>query len=153
MTSLKEKFIKKVDLVPGGCWSWLGAHNRTGYGTINIKHASGRWTVVGAHRLAWELFNGPIPEGMQVLHNCDNPNCVNPEHLRLGTQSENIKESFDKGRSIQKGEYNGAHVLTEEAVREIRTSDSSNTELGEKYGVHSSTISLVRSNKRWGHVS
>lgn len=80
-----------------GCWLWIGSTNGT-YGCANIDYKQ-----VSAHRLAWELFRGPIPEGQNVLHRCDRPLCVNPSHLFLGTQEDNLKDMTQKGRRA-KGE-------------------------------------------------
>jgi hypothetical protein len=100
------RFESKV-LRTEGCWLW----------TAGIKHHYGQFRVgirqCLAHRVAWELYCGSIPEGMCVLHNCDNQLCVNPNHLFLGTQLDNIRDRNNKGRT--------AHRLTEEQVLEIRT--------------------------------
>ncbi len=77
-----------------GCWRWTGAQGRTGHGTINL--GGGRFG--GAHRVAYTLTRGPIPEGMSVCHTCDNGWCVRPEHLFLGTQGDNIRDMIAKGR-------------------------------------------------------
>lgn len=81
-----------------GCWLWTANIGRNGYGQIQIKRRP-----VPAHRAAWELFKGPIPKGMHVCHRCDTPACVNPDHLFLGTMSDNIKDSYAKGRSKPRG--------------------------------------------------
>lgn len=80
------------------CWHWRRPRNAFGYGRITYQ---GRMQVV--HRLAYEVWKGPIPDGMSVLHSCDNPSCINPEHLRLGTYSDNIKDAYARGRRTFKG--------------------------------------------------
>lgn len=90
--ALAERFWKKVQKT-NSCWTWIGCKNRTGYGIIRLEPRNLR-----AHRVSWELVNGPIPDGMHVLHRCDNPTCVNPAHLYLGTQKDNIQDAASKGR-------------------------------------------------------
>ena len=93
---------------PGDCWRWLGG-TRKGYGRFKLK---GR--MVTAHRHAYELEVGPIPDGLFVLHECDNPSCVNPRHLFLGTQLDNIRDRDKKGRHVAcHGERHGEAKLTE----------------------------------------
>ncbi len=77
-----------------GCHLWTGARDPGGYGRMGLPHTSR-----AAHRVAWEVANGPIPAGMHVLHSCDNPRCCNPEHLKLGTHAENMREKAEKGRA------------------------------------------------------
>lgn len=92
-----RRFWSRFTVTPDGCWEWTGARNPNGYGRVGI-HGS-RDKTEGVHRLAWMMVNGrPVPVGMRVLHRCDNPPCGNPDHLRLGTQQENLAEMRAKGR-------------------------------------------------------
>jgi hypothetical protein len=95
---LAERFWAKVDKnAPGGCWLWTACRNQLGYGEFSVKNRS-MW----AHRVAWELVNGPIPNGLEICHNCptgDNPSCVNPEHMFLGTHADNLRDAIKKQRS------------------------------------------------------
>lgn len=90
---LTERFWARVDVVVGSCWVWTGAVGDHGYGRITEKGKRYR-----AHRMAWLINCGEIPEGLSVLHKCDNPSCVNPDHLFLGTQKVNIADGIQKGR-------------------------------------------------------
>lgn len=87
-TTLEERFLDKVNKTDA-CWMWVGARNKRGYGNIQ---------GVLAHRISWELYNGPIPDGLLVCHRCDTPGCVNPDHLFLGTHQDNSRDMIAKGR-------------------------------------------------------
>ena len=91
---LRDRFENKVERIPGvDCWLWAGAHNRYGHLAVNGETKL-------AHRVSWELAHGPITGGMNVLHKCDTPLCVRPDHLFLGTQRENILDAVRKGRQF-----------------------------------------------------
>lgn len=124
---------------PEQCVEWPGARDRYGYGRL------GR---MKAHQMMFELFVGPIPNGLSVLHSCDNPACINPAHLRVGTHAENMAEMRLKGRA----RMNFRTILTPEAVRAIRASKSILRVLAAKYGVSVQAISDARRGTRWGHV-
>lgn len=119
-TPVAERFWAKVDMGDGaGCWLWIGARNRDGYGHISIN-ATKRAT---ASRVAWELHHGPIPTGMLVCHSCDTPRCVRPDHLFLGTHGDNARDCFAKGRRVapmNAGERNPARKLSLSDVSGIR---------------------------------
>ena len=89
-----RRFAEKVERRPSGCWEWTGARQTGGYGVLGV----GSSKLVRAHRFAWELHYGEVPEGLSVLHRCDNPCCVNTEHLFLGTQADNMHDMRAKGR-------------------------------------------------------
>ena len=112
--------------------------------------------TVRAHRAAWELYVGPIPSGTCVLHKCDIPQCVNPDHLFLGSQLDNIKDRNVKGRAkAAKGEKHHLAKLTDEIVLKIRAAKNSGLSLsyiGRQYGVNKTTIGRVLSRKTWRHV-
>lgn len=101
------------------CWPWSGTRDRKGYGVIRL--AGGQFK---AHRVTWAAFRGPIPDGMCVCHHCDNPGCINPKHLFLGTIGDNNRDMMQKGRhrwgDRPKGERHVHAVLTASLVREIR---------------------------------
>lgn len=104
-TPVEPRFWPKVDQTggPDACWPWMACRNRHGYGKVGVGGIS-----VTAHRAVWELANGPIPAGLHVLHRCDNPPCVNPAHLFLGTNADNVEDKVRKGRSCA-GERSGRY--------------------------------------------
>ena len=131
------------------CWLWTGSIRPNGYGTIGRKGIS-------THRLAWELTYGPVPQALQVLHHCDNPPCVNPLHLFLGTHIDNMKDKSQKGRAprgLQNGAYRRSTTkLTIELVGLIKTlykNGLPQKEVAAQVGVTQSEVSRVLSGKRW----
>jgi hypothetical protein len=152
----EEKY--EIDTV-SGCWNWTAAHYPRGYGMIQVKR-NGKWSYRMSHRVSWELFNGEIPNETCVCHKCDNPKCVNPAHLFLGTQLDNLRDMKSKGRegwsaSIGKGVQGSKHYRTrfsDQDVLNIRSSDKSGVELAKEFGVSRSLISNIRNNKRWKHL-
>lgn len=171
----EERFWAKVDKdgptqphMDTPCWVWT-AGTRLGYGRFNVGGRAG--PIVSAHRFSWELAHGPIPDAQRVLHQCDVPGCVRPEHLFLGTQADNVQDMISKGRDNKlsgdahpwrthpekapKGEQIAQSKLTEEEVRNIRDEAADGTAfaaLARKYGVSSSAISEVVRRKTWKHV-
>jgi hypothetical protein len=140
--SLEERFTGKVLAAPDGCWYWTGHRNTAGYGMI---WRDGK--AVRAHRVAFELFNGPVSADEVVCHTCDTPICVNPKHLFTGTRLENNRDAATKGR-IRSGDRHHATRLTEDDIRVIRASSERVGTLAERHGVHQSHISKVRNGQR-----
>jgi hypothetical protein len=103
-----ERFWKKVRKTEG-CWEWIAAKQRFGYGVIRADDA--RHTLMPAHRFSWQLHRGPIPKGQFVLHRCDNPACVRPDHLFLGTQFDNMTDMTAKGKRPVKLNVAQVHVI------------------------------------------
>ena len=144
---LEERLLGKMDVDPSGCWEWNAGRNRKGYGNIKVAGKDLR-----AHRVAYEVWVDLIPDGMQVMHICDNPPCINPDHLRVGTNKDNADDRDAKGRQrVLRGEENGFSKLTWENVQEIRDlyGDHTQAELARMYGVSPRTIMLVRTNQAW----
>lgn len=151
--------LNAFDVSESGCWEWSGNRNTQGYGVIIIGR-KGRL----AHRISFVRHGGVIVEGELVLHRCDNPPCINPEHLFSGTQFDNMGDSVSKGRfvtakrisSYPRGERHGHAKLTEDLVREIRISyalgDASQSELGRMYDIKQSTIGAIVKRKTWDRV-
>lgn len=143
---------------PVACWPWVGTVDSCGYGRIRCGSlANNTRHYRQVHRVVWEIVHGPIPVGLCVLHHCDNPPCVNPQHLWLGTQQDNIADMVKKGRNFsfkrQRGVKNPNAKLTEQRVREIRTSNIGTYILARQYNVRSMTIWRVRMRKTWRHVT
>ena len=145
--TLNERFWSKVIVQPGSCWLWTAGRGGHGYGLFSIARA----TNMGAHRFAWLLARGPIPDGLCVLHRCDRRTCVNPDHLFLGSRGENNTDRSRKGRSaIIHGERRYNAHLTEELVMSIRADHTtSHAEMGRRLGVSGTTISNIRNGRRW----
>lgn len=152
--SLTERFWEKVDKRgPGVCWLWQAALNDHGYGVIR---PSGKRTgpALKAHRVSAELAGIPI-EGLMVLHSCDTPACVNPAHLRAGTNLENVDDKVSRNRQ-GRGSQIATARLTENRVRQIRTlllSGVAHQEIAEQFSVSRPTISYIASGKTWKHVT
>ena len=146
---LREKFLQFV-VRAEGCWGWTGPSHNAGYGQIYHDNMD-----FLAHRVAYELFIGQIPDGMHVLHHCDNPPCTNPTHLFLGTHADNMHDMVVKGRS-QRGERNGRARLTEDQVLEIRAAytngDVLQRELAHQYGIATSLVSRIVNRKIWAYL-
>jgi hypothetical protein len=154
----KEAFWSKVDIhnTHKECWEWKGAKKPSGYGNVRINKS-----YLLAHRVAFELANGVIPEGFIVCHICDNPSCCNPNHLMLGTTKSNAADMLIKNRqkkavSAARGSQNGISKLNEEVVREIRelyeSKEMNQYELADKYGVSQVAIGCVVRRDTWRHV-
>ena len=137
------------------CWSWSGGRNKQGYGRISV---STKTKTDGAHRVSWRLHNGnaEIPPGMFILHSCDNPQCTNPKHLRLGTRSENNLDMYSRGRQgVRKlpiGEDNHKTVLTKDQVLAIRAGGKADTVWAKELGVTKGCVRHARVGITWKHL-
>ncbi len=156
--SLEERFWAKVaKLGPNDCWDWRGSENGHGYGHTRTV-TNGVVKDVYAHRLSYEIHNGPIPEGMFVCHRCDNPRCVNPSHLFLGTAKDNVHDMICKGRNNRvpvKGVDCGTSKLTEEQVSAIRrryACGERQVDLAADFSIGQSTVSAIVIRKTWKHI-
>jgi hypothetical protein len=142
----KERFFAKVEKTPT-CWIWKGAHKAKGYGTIGVgKKSMGNRKNAYAHRISWEMANGEkIPDGLFACHKCDNPPCVNPEHIFIGTNSENILDSVAKKRFPIASRHYRARLKDSDVqvIFEMRKSGLKHREIAEKYGVCRELITHV----------
>jgi hypothetical protein len=142
-----------------GCWLWAGGIGRDGYGKVKRDGKSQR-----AHRVFYQAHKGPIPSGLLVCHSCDNPPCVNPAHLFVGTVADNERDKDAKGRrspspclthpeTLPRGESHGMAKLTEAAVAEIKAGMIGTREAARKYGVSRSTVQRARNGRHWKHLA
>jgi len=137
---------KYIPVTESGCWIWIGYTDRKmGYGMFWLDG-----TMRLSHRVAYEAAYGKIHDGMHVCHSCDTPSCVNPDHLWLGTNADNVADKIAKGRgSSMPGEAHPGHKLTAEQVRYIRSCEKSQRQLAREMGVDRSTIGYIRKGKLW----
>jgi len=143
-----ERIMDKVEMITeSGCWIFMGT--ATTHGRI---HQHGGLPSVPVHRAVWEHFNGPIPKDMCVCHRCDIGFCVNPNHLFLGTDLDNMRDKVKKNRQA-KGERIGNAKLTTEKVIYIKTSKLSASKIAKELGVCKSAIKAVRRGVNWAHVT
>lgn len=147
-----ERFLSRINRT-GKCWLWTGTlRGKNSYGCFEVNGK-----LISAHRFSYELYYGTIKDGLFVLHRCDNKLCVNPEHLFLGTSSDNNKDRANKQRSWRPtGELHPVHILTEKEVLMIRkqykTGMFSQRALARKYNVAQWTIGKVLNRLTWSHV-
>jgi len=142
----ESKFWDHVEKTPD-CWIWTGGLTDKGYGTLC---KDGR--KIGAHRYSYELHHGPLGSA-HALHSCDNPRCVNPEHLRPGTHQDNMQDAKDRKRFTPRwGEACNKVKLTSEQVQQVRASSETGTALARKFGVSKSAIYAIRNGQNWKHL-
>ena len=153
-TSIHEKLYElSMPVTESGCWIWLQYCLPQGHGRVFFR---GRlWST---HRAAWEAFKGPIPQGAHVLHKCDVPCCVNPDHLYIGDHAQNMRDVKERGRSVGKlaGTKNPHSTLDDTKVREIRSRYQSGRftqkQLSQEYGVAQTAISTIVRRQSWKHI-
>jgi hypothetical protein len=146
--TLRERFLSYICPEPfSGCWLWIGAADTNGYGVLTVDYKT-----VRVHRIAYELFIGPIGR-LFCCHKCDTPLCANPAHLFLGTNKENLADMSSKGRGSGENSY---HVLTNEQVIDIRAAYvpriCTYKMLGRRYGVDDTAIYKIVHRKTWAHI-
>jgi hypothetical protein len=142
---IEVRFWQKVNKT-GACWLWTASVNNRGYGVVGLPGKYGG--TMYAHRLSYEIHFGPIPSEMVVMHVCDTPRCVNPDHLRLGTYLENMQDCVKK-RRIADGERHSQARLTADDIRAIRADTRMNIEIAPDYGVGPEYISVIKHRHIW----
>ncbi len=144
------KYVEKTE----GCWLWTAARGGGGYGQLGVGRM-GENRFVRAHRLSYEIHVGAIPDGMCVLHHCDNPQCVRPDHLFLGTPRDNSEDMIRKGRHSY-GEKRPLSVLTADQVREMRclfaAGGVTKMALARRFKINHATVRAILARKAWKHV-
>jgi len=147
-TTPKERIdLGSIPEPMSGCWLWEGRTVK-GYGVFGWDGSP-----TYAHRFSWTTYVGEIPDGLCVLHRCDNTFCVNPEHLFLGDRPANNKDRHEKGRfARQQGSQHGRSKLTEDEARQIQKSTLPGSELMELYGISKAQVSAIRTRRGWKHL-
>jgi hypothetical protein len=148
LIDIKTRFLKYTSSCPTGCLLWIGGKSSSGYGIFTIKHKP-----YLAHRISYGLFNGEVPQDQYVCHKCDNKLCVNPDHLFLGSASDNMQDMIAKGRgNKRKGEAHVNSKLDWDKVKEIRSyigQRGMGVALARKFGVSGAVITEVQKNRTW----
>lgn len=154
-----KRFSAKYIVAYDGCWNWTASTNQKGYGRLKTTEG-----LISAHRLSYAHYIGPIDEGMHVLHACDNPRCVNPKHLWLGTNMDNVADCMAKGRVtgylhspvfFKKGASNHIAKLTDKKVLDIRKRIANGEEqqaLAKEYGVSKACVTKIHFRRTWTHI-
>ncbi|MCK5445678.1 MAG: HNH endonuclease [Rhodospirillaceae bacterium] len=147
---IQERFEMYISPEPmSGCWLWAASCHKWGYGRFRVGSKKKL-----AHRVSWEIYNGPIPDGLCVLHKCDVPECVNPDHLFLGTNADNAADRSAKGRdATRRGENNGRAKITDKQAREIYLRGGTQRETAAHYGIGESGVSRIKSGDGWAHAT
>lgn len=138
--SAEEAFMNRIQKTET-CWIWTAGKTKAGYGIMTLNRRN-----VFAHRHSYTIFRGPIPDGLVLMHSCDNPACVNPWHLTPAKQKDNALDARDKGR-LRHGEQHHACRLTSEQVESIRQDTRSNVALSVEYGITANYLSAIRHNR------
>lgn len=146
---VEERLFGNINITAVGCWEWNGNKRPDGYGTIySYVHK-----MMRAHRMSWLVVNGEIPKDMDVLHKCDNPPCINPDHLWIGTDADKVRDMDKKGRH-SKGEQNhhklsGKQVV---AILDMLKNGLRQSECGKRFNVHRSNILKIKRGLTWKHI-
>ena len=154
--SIIKRFFDKVDIegpliLDTHCWQWKASKNGSGYGQLGGGFGK---RPLAAHRVSYELFRSKIPDGFVVCHRCDNPSCVNPAHLFVGTHKDNIQDALRKGRmkgvpdELKVPKVNRVLKLTDAQIRAIRCDSRLHKDIAREYKIHYSTVSRIKGGSR-----
>lgn len=148
-TRLSLRFWGKLSKDVGSCWLWTAYRDAKGYGKVIIEKR-----VHYAHRIAWELTNGPIPSRLLVLHRCDIPACCNPEHLFLGTQGDNMKDMWTKGRHVPPNRRATAKLTVSDVIRirELAATGMYQYVIAKQFGVSQTNVGQIVRRATWADV-
>lgn len=148
-----ERIMRSISVSPSGCWEWTHSLDRVGYGKIKALNRT-----LQAHRFSWMVFRGEIPDSLCVLHECDNRKCVNPDHLFLGTQKDNMDDCARKGRNadMKKLARESNSKVTEDQVREIRRlyfeGGLRQEDIGNQFGLSKGGVQAIASRRCWKDI-
>lgn len=148
--NIRDRLLSSVRVNEAGCWEWRLSLDKKGRGRIRNGGSK-----MFASRASFIAFNGHIPDGMVVCHSCDNPSCINPSHLWLGTQKDNMQDMHEKGRykgCAQQGERHSMAKLSRDNVLKIRQDERTQKEIARDYKVSRPLISLIKTGKLWSHL-
>lgn len=145
--SRRKDFEGRFRITPG-CWIWNCGRDHCNYGRF---YGAGKGKSQVASRFSYELYVGEIPDGMQILHRCDSPPCVNPDHLFLGTVFDNVVDKMNKGRHLRGTMFSWAK-LDEKKVQQIRVDPRSQRVIAKDFGISRSAVSEIKTRKKWKHV-
>ena len=145
------RIFDSCERIPNGCWIWLKGKDKNGYGLMSVNNKSYR-----SSRITYETFIGYIPPGMLICHSCDNPSCINPEHLFLGSPKDNMTDMYQKNRDRNTGIKSVVSKLTEENVLEIlkmRKNGDTLEKIAKKFNVTKQTIFSIVHKDNWKHIT
>lgn len=156
--AIVERILSRVKVdSKRGCWNWIGSTKGHGYASMGITYAPKVFKAEAVSRISYLEFIGPIPKGLHALHTCDNPKCVNPFHIFLGTNLQNVRDKIFKGRSaVTSGEKNGRRKLSNPQVikmRELyRMKSKTHRELAVLFGVSQAVAYRIVKGQSWKHI-
>lgn len=147
--SLLTRFYDRIFYSPDGCWYWLGLMHRDGYGLISTNHIT-----YTAHRVSYMIHKGEIPKDMHICHSCDNPACVNPDHLWAGTNYDNILDRVKKGRSLLGSKHRSAKITEDDArnIKGLMSIGLMPTLISRCRKISFTTVRDIRRGITWKHV-